>query len=52
MGGRGGGEGVRTRGSGAVGVQRSATADFAQSVAETEELRKGTGAETGTTIDV
>ena len=43
-------QGIRTRGRAGLVFQSLATADFAQIVAETEELLAGTGAETGTTI--
>lgn len=45
-------QGVKTRGTAAIVFQQIATADFAQIVAETEELLTGTGEETGTTIEV
>ncbi len=44
-------QGVRTRGSAGIVFQQLATADFTQIVTETEELLRGTGAETGSTIE-
>jgi len=44
-------QGVRTRGAAGLVFQQLATADFGQIVAETQELLKGTGEETGTTIE-
>jgi hypothetical protein len=44
-------QGVKTRGAAGIVFQSIATADFAQIVTETEELLKGTGAETGSTIE-
>lgn len=43
-------QGIRTKGAAGLVFQQLATADFAQIVAETQELLKGAGAETGTTI--
>jgi hypothetical protein len=43
-------QGVTTRGAAGIVFQQLATADFSQILAETEELLKGTGEETGTTI--
>lgn len=44
-------QGVRTRGAAGIVFQQLATADFTQILAETEELLKGTGAETGSTVE-
>jgi hypothetical protein len=44
-------QGVKTRGAAGIVFQQLATADFAQILSETQELLKGTGAETGTTIE-
>jgi hypothetical protein len=43
--------GVKTSGKAAIVFQALATGDFDQIVAETEELLRGTGEETGTTIE-
>jgi hypothetical protein len=43
-------QGVTTRGAAGIVFQQLATADFTQVLAETEELLKGTGAETGSTV--
>lgn len=43
-------QGVKTRGTAALVFQQLATADFAQILAETQELLAGTGAETGTQV--
>jgi hypothetical protein len=43
--------GVKTAGRAAIVFQPLATGDFAQIVAETEELLRGTGEETGTTME-
>jgi hypothetical protein len=45
-------QGIKTRGAAGIVFQSIATADFAQIVADTEELLKSTGAETGSTIEV
>jgi hypothetical protein len=45
-------QGVTTRGAAAIVFQQIATADFAQVVNETKELLEGTGADTGTTIEI
>jgi hypothetical protein len=44
-------QGVKTRGAAGIVFQQLATADFTQTLSETQELLKGTGAETGTTIE-
>ncbi|HET6506895.1 MAG TPA: hypothetical protein VFG42_08900 [Baekduia sp.] len=44
------GPGIRTRGSAAIVFQPLATGDFAQIVSEMEEVVRGTGEETGTTL--
>ncbi len=44
------GHGIETKGAAAIVFQPLATADFESIVAETQEILKGTGAETGTTI--
>lgn len=44
-------QGVKTRGAAGIVFQQLATADFTQILGETEELLKGTGAETGSTIE-
>jgi hypothetical protein len=43
--------GVRTRGVAGIVFQALATADFQQIVSDTEELLRGTGEETGTTVE-
>lgn len=43
-------QGIRTRGAAGIVFQQLATADFGQIVRDTEELLRGTGQETGTTI--
>ena len=45
------GPGIRTRGSAAIVFQPLATGDFAQIVSEMEEVVRGTGEETGTTLE-
>jgi hypothetical protein len=45
-------QGIKTRGAAGIVFQQIATADFRQIVADTEELLKGTGQETGSTIEV
>ena len=45
------GQGIKTRGASALVFQNIATPDFAQTLAETQELVRGTGAETGSTIE-
>src|SRR4051812_17882766 len=45
-------QGVRTRGAAALVFQNIATADFAQTISETQELLEGTSAETGSTIEI
>jgi hypothetical protein len=45
------GHGIRTKGLAAIVFQPLATADFESIVAEMEEILRGTGADTGTTID-
>ena len=44
------GHGIETKGQAAIVFQPLATADFESIVAETQEILKGTGEETGTTI--
>jgi hypothetical protein len=44
------GPGIKTRGSAAIVFQPLATGDFAQIVSEMEEVVRGTGEETGTTL--
>ena len=44
------GHGIKTRGSAAIVFQPLATGDFAQIVTEMEEVVRGTGEETGTTL--
>jgi hypothetical protein len=44
------GPGIKTRGSAAIVFQPLATGDFAQIVTEMEEVVRGTGEETGTTL--
>src|SRR3954447_2602551 len=44
-------QGVKTRGAAGIVFQNIATADFAQILSDTQELLKGTGAETGSTIE-
>jgi hypothetical protein len=44
------GPGIKTRGSAAIVFQPLATGDFAQIVAEMEDVVRGTGEETGTTL--
>lgn len=43
-------QGVKTKGSAGIVFQQLATADFQQILADTEELLRGTGQETGSTI--
>jgi hypothetical protein len=43
--------GMHTRGKAGIVFQQLATADFAQIMADTQELLKGTGEETGTTVE-
>jgi hypothetical protein len=43
---------IRTRGSAAIVFQALATSDFQQIVSEMEEVVRGTGEETGTTLEV
>src|SRR3954464_11871889 len=45
------GQGITTRGAAGIVFQNIATADFAQILSDTQELLKGTGAETGSTIE-
>src|ERR1700749_1273739 len=45
------GPGIGTRGSAAIVFQPLATGDFAQIVTEMEEVVRGTGEETGTTLE-
>src|SRR3954451_16484770 len=45
------GPGIRTRGSAAIVFQPLATGDFAEIVSEMEEVVRGTGEETGTTLE-
>ena len=45
------GPGIRPRGAAAIVFQPLATGDFAQIVSEMEEVVRGTGEETGTTLD-
>jgi hypothetical protein len=44
-------QGIKTKGAAGIVFQQLATADFAQILAETEELLRGTGTETGTTVE-
>lgn len=43
-------QGVKTRGAAGIVFQQLATADFTAMLADTEELLRGTGAETGSTV--
>ena len=44
-------QGIKTRGTAAIVFQPLATSDFQQIVAEMEEVLKGTGSETGSTVE-
>jgi len=44
-------QGIKTRGAAGIVFQQLATADFAQILADTEELLAGTGEETGSTVE-
>ncbi|MEO6496109.1 MAG: hypothetical protein ABIO51_01365 [Solirubrobacteraceae bacterium] len=44
-------QGIKTRGGAGIVFQQLATADFAQILADTEELLAGTGEETGSTVE-
>lgn len=44
-------QGITTKGKAGIVFQQLATADFQQMVADTEELLRGTGQETGSTIE-
>src|SRR3954447_2288848 len=43
-------QGIKTKGTAGIVFQQLATADFQQIVSETEELLRGTGQDTGSTI--
>jgi hypothetical protein len=45
-------QGITTRGAAAIVFQQIATADFAQIVADTQELLQGSGKDTGSTIEL